>query len=1396
MKKLTVIALVLLTFMMSINTGSAQSEAVIGTGTTLNGAFDIWSPYANFYNNNRNQYIYTAAELTAAGMTSGAEITSLGWYFDNYTDMIADGSPNNWPIQISVGSSKSANFASGTYISGLTEYYNITGWTVPKATGWSLHPFNKNGSLYKWDGTSHILVQICFGINGAGYSRSAICRHHATKGATSIVYWSDGIAACPNASGATRFDRPNVKFIYTSGGPPPPEEDDPQVACAGKTIVSPPASFLPGIYPITLRVTNPSETEDLTSFTVRWKLDGVQQPDVDVLKLIEPEQSEDIVLANFDFQYKAGFGTYKIEAEVLDPMGDPEVCDPPNEARCEDNVADPRDVSPAMAPGTYYIGGTDPHFPNLASAVAFLQASGVIGEGDINFSMRPGTYNGTTIFDGSVLSNPINFIGEGGNPSNVILEFNNDCENPSNYMFEIYNTTTMNISGCTFKVGGDCGMGGIFYFEGCNNINFTNNIFVGIQNVEAGYADDYILINIQNSNGYTFTNNKFYYNGISVNQEIDDASYCPRTISFNNNEFQGFSYQGCFLDNQSCSNSTVLFNSNKFLGQSGVSPVNGIYSENGNDAILNNTFSGFTGFIGADQAAVYIATTLTTTDSEGSAPAAVGNIIVDGNQFSQMTNVQGVRIQGAEDVSILHNDLTISFTSAGSNSRGISLDLAPNSEATIAYNDLTVLNGYVPIWMSNISSSMVDYNRFHNVDGPFGTYLTNSYNAYFANNQISSVGGQAFQCYMATAEMYHNTFSTNSNTQPTMYINYGSNITLRRNIIQNLGTSDCFRHYSNITPTMDQNSFYSGGDIAMIWNFAPVPVSYLPDNTQDIETTLMNIRNMAPDADPNDNSYYGMIALKSETDLNLNHYYREIVFTAPMFSDWRHDAFEAIDFEDMPRNGAYYMGSDNIQPEIAIVNQPIEVIDCEATENSDMIVVATATQGVELQYQWYKDGVMLPQETMYQQAVLFFEALDYDMQGIYHCIVTGAGAEPLMTDYATLYVLRPVEIKYQPGDQQIENGGTAIFELEMQVYKDEFMENHPEYMPEYQWYQATTPPTPLYDEDFNGEKYAGAQASIFTLSNVQDADKEFGYYCVVTGHCGTKTTNIVNIVGAPDFVIVAQPQENGGCEGSDIQMSIEATPSGAATDLMYHWYKDDVAIQDDANYTGTMTAVLTIAGMMPEHDGLYSVEISTVPAGNAGMSEQARVLVMAPPAIVNQPATVDVAVDERLTITIEASGFAPLDYEWMIDGTPIDYISSPTFEVEAAEEGNAGTYTCMVTNNCGEVTTTDIVVTVSTGGVLGVYNDQTPDGFVLYANQPNPVKEETTINYYAPTSAQVVITIQDMTGKEITSISEYAKQGLNPVAINTAQLGLISGSYYYTLNVNGYKVTKKMIVVK
>lgn len=79
---------------------------------------------------------------------------------------------------------------------------------------------------------------------------------------------------------------------------------------------------------------------------------------------------------------------------------------------------------------------------------------------------------------------------------------------------------------------------------------------------------------------------------------------------------------------------------------------------------------------------------------------------------------------------------------------------------------------------------------------------------------------------------------------------------------------------------------------------------------------------------------------------------------------------------------------------------------------------------------------------------------------------------------------------------------------------------------------------------------------------------------------------------------------------------------------------------------------------------------------------------------------------------------------------------------------------------------------------------------------PNPAQNETNIEYTLGTSGNVVITINDITGREVIRI-EQGNQTANSskrVSINTSNLS--NGAYFYNVIVNGVKQTNKLVINK
>jgi len=88
-----------------------------------------------------------------------------------------------------------------------------------------------------------------------------------------------------------------------------------------------------------------------------------------------------------------------------------------------------------------------------------------------------------------------------------------------------------------------------------------------------------------------------------------------------------------------------------------------------------------------------------------------------------------------------------------------------------------------------------------------------------------------------------------------------------------------------------------------------------------------------------------------------------------------------------------------------------------------------------------------------------------------------------------------------------------------------------------------------------------------------------------------------------------------------------------------------------------------------------------------------------------------------------------------------------------------------------------------------------PDQFMLHQNYPNPFNPATNIAYELQTSARVRLTVYDCLGKEVSQPID----GLQHAGTHNFQFsgkGLSSGQYFYTLEVDGRQISKRMILIK
>ena len=188
---------------------AATTSAIVGTGTATNSSTDWPAPYGNWYTAAKHQFLFTATELNAAGITGG-KINQI-----DFNVLAINGITLYHEYTIKMGCTNATNLSA--WESGLFTVYTPKNHTV--TTGWNAHLFD---SAFEWDGVSNVIVEICFDETpGPNYTYNCETQYTTTSFISSLYDYSDIDPACPNIIPTFAFtqssNRPNVKFHFCSG---------------------------------------------------------------------------------------------------------------------------------------------------------------------------------------------------------------------------------------------------------------------------------------------------------------------------------------------------------------------------------------------------------------------------------------------------------------------------------------------------------------------------------------------------------------------------------------------------------------------------------------------------------------------------------------------------------------------------------------------------------------------------------------------------------------------------------------------------------------------------------------------------------------------------------------------------------------------------------------------------------------------------------------------------------------------------------------------------------------------------------------------------------------------------------------------------------------------------
>lgn len=166
------------------------------------------------------QYLYTAAELTAAGMQGGSMISGVEFRFNNVGSAIPG-------LKMKMGCTATLNYATGccsgtagiSYITAALTEVIASMPTVPNAVNnWASFPFDHP---YIWDGSSSLLVDICSGSAiPAGTASSISYEVMPDKMGVYNLSINSPADGCGITTGFAHNNRPIARFQFCNTNPP------------------------------------------------------------------------------------------------------------------------------------------------------------------------------------------------------------------------------------------------------------------------------------------------------------------------------------------------------------------------------------------------------------------------------------------------------------------------------------------------------------------------------------------------------------------------------------------------------------------------------------------------------------------------------------------------------------------------------------------------------------------------------------------------------------------------------------------------------------------------------------------------------------------------------------------------------------------------------------------------------------------------------------------------------------------------------------------------------------------------------------------------------------------------------------------------------------------------
>jgi hypothetical protein len=345
-----------------------------------------------------------------------------------------------------------------------------------------------------------------------------------------------------------------------------------------------------------------------------------------------------------------------------------------------------------------------------------------------------------------------------------------------------------------------------------------------------------------------------------------------------------------------------------------------------------------------------------------------------------------------------------------------------------------------------------------------------------------------------------------------------------------------------------------------------------------------------------------------------------------------------------------------------ITGQPATQV---VTENVDIIFSVTASGSQPFTYQWFKNGAPISGAT---EAGYTVKAVPLSDNGAKFKVVVSNNAGADTSAEAFLVVnqgVTPAHIATAPSNQTVTEGQAAHF------------------------HAVATGTVPLVYQWFkNGVVVAGAADTGLTISAAALVDNGAKIKVLVSNANGKDSAEVFLFVNPAPVVnppvITSEPSSRAVVVGDTVGFSVFATGDAP---FAYQWYRNGLLLNGAATNTYKIaSAALSDSGVK------FKVVVSN--AGGKDTSAEALLTVSSgggggtPPLIVVQPGTGKLRYDgDSVTYWVQATGSAPLSYQWRKNGVDIPGANKDTLFLDSVWKAadNGATFNVIVTNSAGSV---------------------------------------------------------------------------------------------------------------